>query len=153
MGLGVRVVEDITDTPAVLRAAAELIERNGLNKWDAWPGAGTGTPWEPGMPCCPLGAIVLVCGGNSAWQIKHNPAVSALVKHLSGNRNVCQDMVGGSYASRYYEVSLWSDHRLTTIEQVVATVRAAAEVEQASRDAASVDQVAGDAQKVAADDE
>jgi hypothetical protein len=44
----------------VLRSAADLIERDGLCRDEMWPGMALGTPYQPGMACCPLGAIAVV---------------------------------------------------------------------------------------------
>jgi hypothetical protein len=44
---------------AHLIEAAALIERDGLHKGDYWPGYSEQAHYQPGMPCCSMGAIAV----------------------------------------------------------------------------------------------
>ena len=128
----VAVVTDLSDSPAVLRGAADLIEANGLQKWANWEGAHNGDreelAWEPGMPLCALAALFLVSGKDSASAIEATPAVHALVAYLSGNANMYAGFSAGRH--RYYEISNWSDKRTTSQADVVGVMRKVAEIEE-----------------------
>lgn len=125
----VAVITDLSDSPAVLTAAADLIEANGLHKWDRWPGAVRGEPWEPGMPLCALAALCMVCGKSEAGAIEDTPAVRALIAYITGNANAYVGFSAGQY--RYYEVSNWADKRGTTQTDVVDALRKVADTETA----------------------
>jgi hypothetical protein len=49
--------------------AAQLIETDGLEVGDLWPGALFG-PYEPGSSCCTAGALAVVCGYRRAEQVE-----------------------------------------------------------------------------------
>lgn len=125
----IAVVRELADSPAVLCSAAELIETNGLHKWDGWPGAFQGYEWKPGIPLCTLAALTIACGKTDIQAIKTTPAIHAVIAYLTGNANAYAGLAVG--ADRYTEISNWSDSPDTTTADVVGVLRKVADIETA----------------------
>lgn len=108
------------DRAAALLDAADLIERDGLHKGDYWPGRATQAPYEPGMPCCAMGAIAVASGatmpGGEFDTAEVIPAACDLGRYINRERSPATGML----------LHHWNDAKDRTAGSVAATMRAAA---------------------------
>jgi hypothetical protein len=106
----------VTETVAVLNRAADIIETCGLWKGEPWPYSAD--PYRTGQPCCTVAAIDIAAGRGDFdpenWDF--NPELRLL------------DVIG-----QRSNIAGWSDAPERTADDVVAALRAAAELAGGAR--------------------
>ncbi len=118
------VLPEPTNRPAaLLRAAADRIDRYGLFQGEYWPitPGGISAGYIPGDPCCALGALAVAAGYDDALladaALDARPELVAATDALTAQLNPC---------ARAAQVSVWNDHPGRTATEVTAALRAAA---------------------------
>lgn len=109
-----------TRAAALLRAGAEVIERDGWQQGDYWPEAGGGDedvlpPRAVGDPVCLVGGIVAAAGGALYGAGAGEPgevAILAVAAHLGCDR---------------YGIAEWNDKPGRRVDEVLAVLRAVAD--------------------------
>lgn len=107
----------------ILTRAADLIDHVGLHKGDYWRGASTGEPYNPGCPCCTIGALAVVTGitclatdSDDEWSGGIDPTLVSLVLFINRDRS----------STRTKFIDAWNDMSGQTAVRVAATLRACA---------------------------
>jgi hypothetical protein len=106
--------------PDVLTRAAEVLRVNGLHKKEYWPLRKPGAikPWNPGTPCCAIGAIAVAL--NSADPDRGLELTDPYTLHLGA-------YLEASGIRPDPLVTLWNDAPERTKEEVIKVLLDAAE--------------------------